>query len=92
MSELPERSKKIDEDLKLIDIQIKENREEKKSSLPLDTTEITSYLQNIPDEDKVQLLINNYKDIQDTITILKKHFLFNGILPNITDLPNLQEP
>ncbi|CAG8837341.1 25403_t:CDS:1, partial [Gigaspora margarita] len=55
-------------------------------------TEITSYLQNVPDKDKVQPPINNYKDIQDTITILKKHFSFNSIPPNITDLPNLQEP
>ncbi|CAG8808410.1 30226_t:CDS:2, partial [Gigaspora margarita] len=68
------------------------NEKEEKSSLLLDITEITSYLQNAPDEDKVQLPINNYTDIQDTITTLKKHLFFNGILPNIMNLPNLQEP
>ncbi|CAG8815935.1 39028_t:CDS:2, partial [Gigaspora margarita] len=66
--------------------------EEKNPSLLLNTTEITLYLQNVLDEDKVQLPINNYKNIQDTITTLKKYFSFNGILPNIIDLLNLQEP
>ncbi|CAG8746849.1 37595_t:CDS:2 [Gigaspora margarita] len=33
-------------------ILVETNREKEKSSLPLDTIEITSYLQNVPDEDK----------------------------------------
>ncbi|CAG8829725.1 1227_t:CDS:2, partial [Gigaspora margarita] len=77
--ELPQDANKISQmNLTIpINIQIKENKKEEKPSLLLDTTEITSYLQNIPEENKKQLLINNYKDIQNTITILKKHFSFN---------------